>query len=505
MFIVGKLLRAKIAREQSQTPSTATTAPATTTTTSATKASKPCWLCGLDASCNFQLVEDFPLCHGCFQLSFATFILPSLKKGAIGVPLAEALVAHVAREQKQSPEERLLHVQSHMAVRKASGKRGEPWDCPSCTLINDADEATCAVCGAASPRSVKCVHCRQPCAAETGELSVCSVAKRQHEVWECDCCTVVNTIAAETCPVCERQRLWSCDVCAHPNRSKPGRNGEKFCSACGAMAMTASVRRLFQEELAKERERQRQLEVEKTRLFARLHALGVEPRFQMGDGNCQFRALSHQLLGSNDHHMLVRHVIVEHIARNASAYSAYFENSAELGVYIERMRRSGTWGDELTLKACSEVFGVHVHVISSEESNWHIHYRPPEALAAAMSGASATVRGVVAAAAMTTAKSGDDVAAWPEEAPHVFVAYANRVHYDDICTPPPLPEIGRSLVAALSRAQAEEEEWDEALPPGADGQFAVSAETTTAILMCRETTGESAGWVEVRNDKKPGV
>jgi hypothetical protein len=38
--------------------------------------------------------------------------------------------------------------------------------------------------------------------------------------------------------------------------------------------------------------------------------------------------------------------------------------------YVSLMSLSGTWGDELTLKAASEAFGLVLTVVTSVPNNW---------------------------------------------------------------------------------------------------------------------------------------
>ena len=138
------------------------------------------------------------------------------------------------------------------------------------------------------------------------------------------------------------------------------------------------------------------------RLRRRLAALGLAPVASAADGNCLFRSVSQQLFGTQAHHAALRAEAVRHMrcgvflfaaalplrrrevelalpidtqshtqhARNPTPshphtlahahahthtqnsthsgfYAAYL--GEEFGAYIASMRRSGTWGDELTL------------------------------------------------------------------------------------------------------------------------------------------------------------
>jgi hypothetical protein len=42
----------------------------------------------------------------------------------------------------------------------------------------------------------------------------------------------------------------------------------------------------------------------------------------------------------------------------------------EFDTYVSLMSLSGTWGDELTLKAASEAFGLVLTVVTSASNNW---------------------------------------------------------------------------------------------------------------------------------------
>ena len=96
-----------------------------------------------------------------------------------------------------------------------------------------------------------------------------------------------------------------------------------------------------------------------------------------GDGNCQFRAVSQQLFGSEEHHMLVRERAVSYMIERKAEFSCFFPGRA-FDRYLTKMARSREWGDELTLRAICNALGVAIHVITSTSENWYLKYTPDE-------------------------------------------------------------------------------------------------------------------------------
>jgi OTU domain-containing protein 5 len=72
------------------------------------------------------------------------------------------------------------------------------------------------------------------------------------------------------------------------------------------------------------------------------------------DGNCLFKAISHQLYGDPQHHLLCR--------KAACSYMLYHKNKlanfvvGDFEQYVQRMQQPGVWGDELELRALSQVY-----------------------------------------------------------------------------------------------------------------------------------------------------
>lgn len=111
-------------------------------------------------------------------------------------------------------------------------------------------------------------------------------------------------------------------------------------------------------------------------LQQRLRYAGLEQVEMVGDGNCQFRALSHQLYNSQEEHAYVRHTVCKRMRECSDFFSIYFESLGEFETFMRRMSTERTWGDELTLRAAADAFHVTIHVITTERQNWHLRYEP---------------------------------------------------------------------------------------------------------------------------------
>ncbi|KDD76817.1 hypothetical protein H632_c95p0 [Helicosporidium sp. ATCC 50920] len=93
-----------------------------------------------------------------------------------------------------------------------------------------------------------------------------------------------------------------------------------------------------------------------------------------GDGNCLFRAVASNLLGSQERHAEVRVRCVEHVKRHPADFAPFLGD--ELGEYLRGMARAGTWGDELMLRAACETYHVVISVITSQPAHWYLRYVP---------------------------------------------------------------------------------------------------------------------------------
>ncbi|XP_020213214.1 OTU domain-containing protein DDB_G0284757 [Cajanus cajan] len=99
----------------------------------------------------------------------------------------------------------------------------------------------------------------------------------------------------------------------------------------------------------------------------------VEHRVQ-GDGNCQFRALSDQLYNAPDQHKFVRRQVVNQLKSNPEIYDAYVP--MEYDDYLNKMSKSGEWGDHVTLQAAADSYGVRIFVMTSFKDTCCIEILP---------------------------------------------------------------------------------------------------------------------------------
>ncbi|XP_039042133.1 OVARIAN TUMOR DOMAIN-containing deubiquitinating enzyme 10-like [Hibiscus syriacus] len=110
------------------------------------------------------------------------------------------------------------------------------------------------------------------------------------------------------------------------------------------------------------------------RLLSRLQLYGFDELKVQGDGNCQFRALSHQLYHTPDNHKYVRLQIVNQLKSNRETYEGYVP--MDYADYLKKMSKSGEWGDHVTLQAAADAYGLKIFVMTSFKDTCYIEILP---------------------------------------------------------------------------------------------------------------------------------
>lgn len=100
-------------------------------------------------------------------------------------------------------------------------------------------------------------------------------------------------------------------------------------------------------------------------LQERVQLYGLKEIKVKGDGNCQFRALAHQLRGSEADHRIVRELVVDQLRVFGELYREYVPD--DYNEYCAVMAKDGEWGDHVTLKAVADVYNTRIVVLTSYE------------------------------------------------------------------------------------------------------------------------------------------
>ena len=122
------------------------------------------------------------------------------------------------------------------------------------------------------------------------------------------------------------------------------------------------------------------LGVERRRLRDRLQDFGLREHAVASDGNCQFRAIAHQLCGNDERHDAVRKRVVGQLALEPERYAEFCmvedAEDADFESFVRRMGNDGEWGDAVTLQAAADVYGIVVCLITSYDQRGIFRVEP---------------------------------------------------------------------------------------------------------------------------------
>jgi len=98
--------------------------------------------------------------------------------------------------------------------------------------------------------------------------------------------------------------------------------------------------------------------------------MGYEVVEQEGDGNCLFRAISHQVYGDSSMHHEVRQRVMDYMDKNEEHFSQFVcgtdDYEESFPEYVARKRFDGVHGNHVEIQAISELYNRPVEVYSPE-------------------------------------------------------------------------------------------------------------------------------------------
>lgn len=75
-----------------------------------------------------------------------------------------------------------------------------------------------------------------------------------------------------------------------------------------------------------------------------------------------FRAIAHQLYGSEQRHLQLRVTLQEMIEKNAEQYKCLWIGKDTFSTHVNQVQFAGVWGTQVELQATSDLVGVPVYV-----------------------------------------------------------------------------------------------------------------------------------------------
>uniref|UniRef100_A0A5B7AI93 ubiquitinyl hydrolase 1 n=1 Tax=Davidia involucrata TaxID=16924 RepID=A0A5B7AI93_DAVIN len=112
------------------------------------------------------------------------------------------------------------------------------------------------------------------------------------------------------------------------------------------------------------------------RLSERLVTYGLAELQIEGDGNCQFRGLADQLFRNPDYHKHVRKQVVNQLKHYRKLYEGYVPMKYKS--YLKKMKKSGEWGDHVTLQAAADRFGAKICLVTSFRDTCYVEILPKD-------------------------------------------------------------------------------------------------------------------------------
>ena len=98
----------------------------------------------------------------------------------------------------------------------------------------------------------------------------------------------------------------------------------------------------------------------------------------MGGGSCLLRCLSFHLWGTDDHHTLLRTLLLNFESQNSDVFKSFLFNGNTMADHISRILHPSTWGTLMEILAAASLF--HVPIYECVQSNhsgsyhWEVHH-----------------------------------------------------------------------------------------------------------------------------------
>ena len=90
--------------------------------------------------------------------------------------------------------------------------------------------------------------------------------------------------------------------------------------------------------------------------------LGLRIKEVEGDGNCFFRSISDQLVGSENNHREYRDLACNYIENNKEFLKFFMEDDKPIDEYLEEMKKDSTWGGNIEIYSLSMCLNINFYI-----------------------------------------------------------------------------------------------------------------------------------------------
>ena len=96
-----------------------------------------------------------------------------------------------------------------------------------------------------------------------------------------------------------------------------------------------------------------------TQLDEFLHCQSRQCHCVIGDGNCLFRVISHQLYATEDLHIQLRQSLHRYIDQHQSEYEVYWiDSTISYSQHLQQLMCIGSWGTQLELQTFTDYLSL---------------------------------------------------------------------------------------------------------------------------------------------------
>ncbi|KAI0979787.1 hypothetical protein GJ496_002797 [Pomphorhynchus laevis] len=111
------------------------------------------------------------------------------------------------------------------------------------------------------------------------------------------------------------------------------------------------------------------------RLNLQLIPYKLRIRDVVGDGNCLFRSLSDQMIGSEVNHLIYRKQVSEYILEYSEEFKPFFVGHQDFGNAVKELGQIGVFAGNEALVAFSRIYKVDIIIHQYNQKPWRIAYR----------------------------------------------------------------------------------------------------------------------------------